>query len=280
MNRVKPGYLPSVAFCMLVACASTSILAQGDKSLEEMSRDPNQWVIPLGDFQGTRHSTLKQINTENISRLKVAWTMSTGALRGHEGQPLIIGNTMYFESAYPNHVYAVNLNNIGRIVWKFTPQQDKFAPSVACCDVVNRGVAYGDGKIIVTALDTKLYALDAKTGEVVWSAQNGDPKLGQTMTDAPLVVKDKVIVGISGGEFGVRGYLTAYDLKTGKQVWRGYSVGPDQKILFDPARTIDAATQQAVGKDSSLKTWNGDEWRLGGGTTWGWYTYDPKLNLI
>jgi PQQ-dependent dehydrogenase (methanol/ethanol family) len=280
MNWVKREYLAAVAACVFVACTSNSGHAQTDKSLEEMSTDPSQWVIPLGNYHAHRHSTLKQINNENVEKLKVAWTMSTGALRGHEGQPLVIGDMMYFESAYPNHVYAVNLNEIGRIVWKFTPQQDKFAPSVACCDVVNRGLAYGEGKILVTALDTKLYALDAKTGEVVWSAQNGDPKLGQTMTDAPLVVKDKVIVGISGGEFGVRGFLTAYDLKTGKQVWRAYSVGPDKEILFDPVRTVDGATQQPVGENSSLKTWNSEEWKLGGGTTWGWYSYDPKLNLI
>lgn len=280
MKWAKRNYMTWLAICLGFGSISPLAYAQADKPLDEMSRDASQWVIPLGNYYATRHSTLKQINNENVAKLKVAWTMSTGALRGHEGQPLVIGDMMYLESAYPNHVYAVNLNNIGRIVWKFTPEQDKFAPSVACCDVVNRGLAYADGKIIVTALDTKLYALDAKTGEVIWSAQNGDPKLGQTMTDAPLVVKDKVIVGISGGEFGVRGYLTAYDLKTGKQVWRAYSVGPDQEILFDPERTIDAPTQQPVGENSSLKTWTGEEWKLGGGTTWGWYSYDPRLNLV
>jgi lanthanide-dependent methanol dehydrogenase len=280
MNRSGRLWLFGVVLVALMALEPGPAFAQADGSLETMSRDANQWVIPLGDYHATRHSSLKQINSDNVGKLKVAWTMSTGALRGHEGQPLVVGDLMYVESAYPNYVYAVNLNDIGRIVWKFAPQQDKFAPSVACCDVVNRGVAYADGKILMTALDTKLYALDAKTGEVIWTAQNGDPKLGQTMTDAPLVGKDKVIVGISGGEFGVRGYLTAYDLKTGKQVWRAYSVGPDQDILFDPDKTLDGATQQAVGKDSSLKTWQGDEWKLGGGTTWGWYSYDSQLNLI
>ncbi len=206
--------------------------------------------------------------------------MSTGTLRGQEGQPLVVGNMMYFESSYPNFVYAIDLDNVGQIVWKFAPEQDKFSPSVACCDLVNKGVAYADGKILISTLDTHVYALDAKTGKVVWSAQNGDPQLGQTMTIAPLVVHDKVIVGISGGEYGVRGHLTAYDLNTGKMVWRANSVGPDKDILFDPDKTIDAATQQPVGKDSSLKTWQQDDWKLGGGTTWGWYTYDPQLNLV
>jgi PQQ-dependent dehydrogenase (methanol/ethanol family) len=236
--------------------------------------------LPLGSYAGIRHSTLTQINTKNADKLHVAWTMSTGTLRGQEGQPLVVGNMMYFESSYPNFVYAINLDNVGQIVWKFAPEQDKFSPSVACCDLVNKGVAYADGKILVTTLDTHVYALDAKTGKVVWTASNGDPQLGQTMTMAPLVVHDKVIVGISGGEYGVRGYLSAFDLKTGKLVWRANSVGPDADILFDPVKTLDGATGQPVGKDSSLKTWNQDEWKLGGGTTWGWYTYDPQLNLV
>jgi len=238
------------------------------------------WTIPLGSYSAIRHSSLKQIDKTNAAKMKMAWSMSTGTLRGQEGQPLVVGNMMYFESSYPNYVYAVNLDDVGKIVWKFSPEQDKFAPSVACCDVVNRGVAYADGKILSSALDTKLYALDAKTGKVLWTAINGDPKIGQTMTSAPLVVRDKVIVGIAGGEYGVRGYITAYDLNTGKQAWRAYNVGPDQEILVDPQKTIDGATEQPVGEHSSLKTWRGDEWKLGGGTTWGWLTYDPQLNLI
>jgi lanthanide-dependent methanol dehydrogenase len=248
-------------------------------SLDAMSQDANQWVMPLGNYSGTRHSKLNQITAQNVGRLQVAWTMSLGTLRGQEGQPLVVGNMMYLVSSYPNYVYAIDLNNYWRIAWKFAPEQDKLAPSVACCDVVNRGVSYADGKIIAISLDAHVYALDAKTGKVLWSAQNGDPKLGQTMTGAPLVVKDKVLVGISGGEFGVRGYVTAYDLNTGKQVWRAHSVGSDQDILFD-AKTIDGATQQPAGANSSLKTWMNDEWKLGGGTTWGWYSYDPQLNLF
>ena len=187
---------------------------------------------------------------------------------------------MYFESSYPNYVYAIDLNNIGRIVWKFSPVQDKSAPSVACCDLVNRGLAYADGKILATTLDGHLYALEASTGKVLWKARNADPKRGETLTAAPLVVHDKVIVGISGGEYGARGHLDAYNLKTGKHEWRAYSTGPDEEMLVDPEKTIDGATQKPVGKDSSLKTWEGEEWKLGGGTTWGWYTYDPKLNLV
>jgi len=278
MSSRKPFWCLTISLCLGVVVAPT--LTRADGPLETDAQDPNQWVIPLGSYSGIRHSKLAQINTRNAAKLRVAWTQSTGTLRGQEGQPLVVGNTMYFESSFPNYVYSLDLDNVGRINWKFAPEQDKFAPSVACCDLVNRGVAYADGKILVTTLDTHVYALDAKTGKVIWSAQNGDPQLGQTMTSAPLVVHDKVIVGISGGEFGVRGHLSAYDLKSGKLAWRAFSVGPDEDILVDPNKTLDGATQQPVGKDSSLKTWQNEEWKLGGGTTWGWYTYDPQLNLV
>ena len=156
---------------------------------------------------------------------------------------------MYFESSYPNFVYAIDLDSYWRIVWKFAPEQDKFSPSVACCDLVNNGVAYADGKIFATTLDTHLYALDAKTGKVLWSAQERRSEAGPDHDLGSAGGQDKVIVGISGGEYGVRGYLTAYDLNTGKLVWRANSVGPDEDILFDPAKTIDGATQQPVGTE-------------------------------
>jgi PQQ-dependent dehydrogenase (methanol/ethanol family) len=280
MTWMKKHCWLAIAILCYLAIASTFTFAQGNEDLAKMSQDANQWVIPLGDYSGTRHSSLNQINAQNAWKLKVAWTMSTGALRGHEGQPLVVGKMMYFESAFPNYVYAIDLDTYWRIVWKFTPQQDKLAPSVACCDLVNRGLAYANGKILMTTLDAKVYALDAKTGKVLWTAQNGDPKLGQTMTGAPLIIRDKVLVGISGGEYGVRGYVSAFNLETGNLVWRGYSVGPDSDILVDPAKTVDGATQRPVGANSSLKTWENEEWKLGGGTTWGWYTYDPQLNLF
>src|ERR1700734_4298354 len=225
MNRTKQLFRLTIAFgtCALLA----PVFTLADDTLQKDSEDPNQWVIPLGNYGGNRHRKLSQINSHNAGKLKVSWTMSTGTLRGQEGQPLVVGNMMYFESSHPNVVYAIDLDKVGQIVWKFSPEQDKFSPSVACCDLVNKGVAYADGKILVSTLDTHVYALDAKTGKVLWSAQTGDPQLGQTMTIAPLVVHDKAIVGISGAENGVRGYLTAYDLNTGTLVWRANSVGPD-----------------------------------------------------
>ncbi|MGZ3519313.1 MAG: methanol/ethanol family PQQ-dependent dehydrogenase, partial [Vulcanimicrobiaceae bacterium] len=257
---------------LTIHTTTTQASAQQQVSLASMSQDDSQWVMPSKDYGNLRYSSLDQINGDNVKNLHVAWMMSTGATRGHEGQPIVIGNMMYFESAYPNHVFAIDLNNDYAIKWQFTPQQDSFATSVACCDLVNRGVAYADGKIIADALDGTVYALNAGTGQVEWKYKNADPELGQTVTSAPLVVKNRVIVGVSGGEFGVRGYLTALDLSTGHKVWRAYSEGPDSDVLIPK----DFHGPHNAG----VNTWHGDQWKVGGGTTWGWYAYDPKLDLL
>lgn len=263
------------------AHGQTQSNAQGQTgSLAQMAQNPKEWVMPGGNYAVWRYSKLAQINAKNVGRLQAAWTMSSGTARGFEGQPLVIGDMMYFETPYPNYVYAVDLNHTDRIAWKFEPPPDPNAPPVACCDVVNRGVAYADGMIFANALDGKVYALDAKTGKVAWTATNADPLKGQTITAAPLVIKNLVLVGVSGAEYGVRGYLTAFNIHNGKRVWKAYSVGPDKDLLFDPNKTIDGATQKPVGPDSSVKTWRGTEWKPGGGTTWGWYSYDPKLDLV
>jgi lanthanide-dependent methanol dehydrogenase len=258
-----------------VLLAAGPLYAQSD--LGKMAQNANDWVMPAKDYANTRYSTLNQINTGNVGKLQVAWTFSTGVLRGHEGGPLVIGDVMYVHAPFPNTVYALDLNNDGKILWKYEPKQDPSVIPVMCCDTVNRGVAYGDGKIFLHQADDKLVALDAKTGKQVWSATNGDPKKGQTGTSAPLVVKDKVLVGTSGGEFGVQCSLAAYDINSGKLVWRGYSEGPDDQMLVDDKTT---ALGKPIGKDSSLKTWEGDQWKIGGGCTWGWISYDPQLNLV
>jgi PQQ-dependent dehydrogenase (methanol/ethanol family) len=260
--------------------SAAALLAAGPlyaQDLGKMSQNANDWVMPAKDYANTRYSTLNQINTGNVGKLQVAWTFSTGVLRGHEGGPLVIGDVMYVHAPFPNTVYALDLNNDGKILWKYEPKQDPSVIPVMCCDTVNRGVAYGDGKIFLHQADDKLVALDAKTGKPVWSATNGDPKKGQTGTSAPLVVKDKVLVGTSGGEFGVQCSLAAYDINSGKLVWRGYSEGPDDQMLVDDKTT---ALGKPIGKDSSLKTWEGDQWKIGGGCTWGWISYDPQLNLV
>ena len=270
-----------ISLTMGTVISAAALLAAGplyaQSDLGKMSQNSNDWVMPAKDYANTRYSTLKQINTGNVGKLQVAWTFSTGVLRGHEGGPLVIGDVMYVHAPFPNTVYALDLNNDGKILWKYEPKQDPSVIPVMCCDTVNRGVAYGDGKIFLHQADDKLVALDAKTGKPVWSATNGDPKKGQTGTSAPLVVKDKVLVGTSGGEFGVQCSLAAYDINSGKLVWRGYSEGPDDQLLVDDKTT---ALGKPIGKDSSLKTWEGDQWKIGGGCTWGWISYDPQLNLV
>jgi lanthanide-dependent methanol dehydrogenase len=265
------------ATCLGAMAVFAAGAANANEELSKMAQNPKDWVMPAGDYANTRYSKLNQINASNVGKLQVAWTFSTGVLRGHEGGPLILGNIMYVHTPFPNKVYALDLSQDNKIVWKYEPKQDPNVIPVMCCDTVNRGVAYGDGKIFLHQADTTLVALDAKTGQVVWSVKNGDPSKGATGTSAPLVVKDKVLVGISGGEFGVQAHMTAYDIKTGKQVWRGYSEGPDDQILVDEKTT---ALGKPVGKDSSLKTWQGDQWKIGGGATWGWISYDPELNLV
>jgi PQQ-dependent dehydrogenase (methanol/ethanol family) len=251
--------------------------ASANDELLVMQDNAAWWVMPNGNYDATRFSSLSHINADNVGDLKVAWTFSTGVLRGHEGGPLVIGDTMYIHTPFPNIVFALDLNDDGRIIWKYEPKQDPNVIPVMCCDTVNRGVAYGNGKIILAQADAMLVALDAKTGAVAWKVKNGDPGVGATMTASPLVIKDNVIVGISGGEFGVRGHITAYDLATGKRVWRGYSMGPDADTLMTPQTTH---MGNPVGKDSGINTWEGDQWKIGGGTTWGWYAYDPDLNLV
>jgi len=258
-----------------VSCSGTAL---GNTELLKMQQNPSDWVMPNGNYSSTRFSELDQINASNVKDLKVAWTFSTGVLRGHEGGPLVIGDVMYVHTPFPNKVFALDLNNDGKILWKYEPRQDPSVIPVMCCDTVNRGVAYGDGKIFLSQADTTLVALDAKTGKKIWEVKNGDPSTGATSTAAPMVVNDKVYVGISGGEFGVRGHLTAYNIKDGSMAWRAYSMGPDSDILMDPQKTTHLG--KPVGKDSGLNTWQGDQWKIGGGATWGWYSYDPDLNLV
>jgi lanthanide-dependent methanol dehydrogenase len=262
------------ASAMLTAAGAVS----ASPELLKMQQNADEWVMPNGNYSSTRYSKLDKINTKNVKNLKVAWTFSTGVLRGHEGGPLVIGDVMYVHTPFPNKVFALDLNDNGRIIWKYEPRQDTSVIPVMCCDTVNRGLAYGDGKIFLSQADTTLVALDAKTGKKAWSVVNGDPKKGATSTAAPMVVKDKVYIGISGGEFGVRGYMTAYNVKDGSMAWRGYSMGPDSDTLMDPQKTTFMG--KPVGKDSGTATWQGDQWKIGGGATWGWYSYDPDLNLI
>jgi lanthanide-dependent methanol dehydrogenase len=264
-----------------VAALAIPGTALANADVAKLIKDPKNWAMQAGNFENQRYSTLNQINKKNVKDLKVAWTFSTGVLRGHEGGPLVIGDTLFIHSPFPNKVFAIDLET-QKIKWKYEPKQDPSVIPVMCCDTVNRGLAYAEGKVFLQQADTTLVALDSKSGKVLWSTKNGNPKIGETNTNAPHVFKDKVITGISGGEFGVRGFVAAYDINTGKQVWKGYSTGPDAEMLMDPEKTMTWTNGKMapVGKDSSLKTWQGDQWKIGGGTTWGWYSYDPQENLM
>jgi len=270
MNKVNT-FLVALAIPLLTGVASAN------QSVTEAAANPDNWATWGGDYGGTRYSKLDQINKGNVKDLQVAWTFSTGVLRGHEGGPLVIGDTMYVQTPFPNKVFSINLEDQS-INWQYEPKQNPDTIPVMCCDTVNRGLAFGDGKIFLQQADTTLVALDAKSGKKIWSVKNGDPKKGETNTNAPLVVKDMVYTGISGGEFGVRGFLAAYSIKDGSLVWKCASTGPDAEMCVDPEKTTHLG--QPIGKDSSLKSWKGDQWKIGGGTTWGWYSYDPETNLV
>jgi PQQ-dependent dehydrogenase (methanol/ethanol family) len=241
--------------------------------------EDGQWVIPAKNYASTRYSGLDQITTGNVKSLQVAWTFSTGVVRGHEGAPLVVGDTMYLVAPFPNDLYAFDLTQPGAPTkWSFKPSPAAAAQGVACCDVVNRGAAYANGRIFYNTLDDHTVAVDAATGKQVWKTQVGDINRGETITMAPLVVKNKVLVGNSGGELGVRGWLTALDADTGRIAWRAYSTGPDKDVLIGP--DFKPFYAQDRGTDLGVKTWPSEAWKIGGGTVWGWISYDPELNLI
>jgi lanthanide-dependent methanol dehydrogenase len=244
-----------------------------------LEHDDGQWVMPAKNYASTRFSGLDEINAQNVGRLGVSWTFSTGMVAGHEAAPLVVGSTMFIVTPFPNMVYAFDLSQAGAPMrWQYDPKPLGAAKGVACCDLVNRGAAYADGTLFFNTLDGRTIALDADTGRPKWITQLGDINKGETMTMAPLVVKGKVLVGNSGGEFGVRGWLVALEATSGAVAWRAYSTGPDRDVLIGPNFKPFYAGDR--GNDLGITTWPGEGWRTGGGTVWGWISYDPELDLI
>ena len=298
----------------LVAGLSVAMpmIASAAADQEKAIANPDNWAAPRGDYTNQAYSKLTQINQGNVKNLKAAWTFATGVNRGHEGSPVVVGNMMYVHTAFPNNIYALDLNDNQKIVWSYFPKQDPSVQAVLCCDNVNRGLGYGDGKIFLQQNDGTLVALDAASGKKVWDVKNTDPKVGATNTNAPHVIKDKVLTGCSGAEFGVRCFIQAYNIKDGSVAWKAYSTGPDSEVLIgkdfnkdtplysalsvyeDVAggnkqggsfKKIDTAKLQGGDKDLGLKTWLKpqavkDGWQHGGGSVWGWWPYDPKTNLV
>jgi alcohol dehydrogenase (cytochrome c) len=291
MNRLSQKVLSGgIAAGLLVAVAASANAQAARTGAWTYGAAEGEWSMTGRDYSLQRFSPLKTITTANVTGLRPVWTFSTGTLRGHEGNPLVIGNVMYVQTSFPNIVYALDLSKEGApLIWKHVPNQSPDAIPIACCDLVNRGLAYHkSGKLYIQLLQGELLALDAKTGKELWKARHADKsgagteatgyKQGATMTNAPIVIGDVVIGGISGGEFGVRGRVTAWDANTGKHLWVGYSTGPDSEVMISGDANVNYPSHK--GKDLGVTTWQGDEWKRGGGTTWGWYSYDPELNLF
>jgi PQQ-dependent dehydrogenase (methanol/ethanol family) len=273
------GWVAAVMCAIAAAGASAQPPSRATAPSSAAPKDDFQWSMPAKNYASTRFTELNQINTATVAGLRPEFTFSLGVDRGQEAAPIVVGGTMYIVSAYPNVVYALDLTKTGApLKWQYNPRPLAAAQGVACCDVVNRGAVFAGGKIVFNTLDNHTIALDAKTGKPVWNVKLGDINRGETMTMAPLVVKNKVLVGNSGGEFGVRGWLTALDLATGKIAWKAYSTGPDKDVLigpdFKPVYAMDRGT------DLGVKSWPPEAWKIGGGTVWGWISYDPELNLI
>jgi PQQ-dependent dehydrogenase (methanol/ethanol family) len=274
-----------ICFAFVLSCLALTV-GSGSRA-EELApngvrqppeKEDGQWLMPAKNFASTRYSQLDQIRVDNVKDLKVAWTFSTGVDRGQEAAPIVSGSTMFIVTPYPNIVYALDLTNAGALKWKYEPVPSPAAQGVACCDVVNRGLVLADGKIIFNTLDAHTIALDAASGKELWKTKVGEINLGETVTMAPLVVKDMVYVGNSGGEFGVRGWLVALSLREGRELWRAYSTGPDSDVRIGPE--FKPFYEGDRGKDLGVSTWPPDQWQMGGGTVWGWISYDPETNLI
>jgi PQQ-dependent dehydrogenase (methanol/ethanol family) len=241
--------------------------------------DEGNWPMAAKDYANTRYSGLDQINSGNVKDLKPAFTFSTGVLRGHEAAPIVVDDTMYIVAPYPHQLFALDLKQPGApMKWRFDPKPDASAQGVACCDVVNRGAAYADGRIFFNTLDNHTIAVDAKTGKEIWRTRLGDINAGETMTMAPLVVNGRVLVGNSGGELGVRGWLAALDAASGKIAWRAYSTGPDSDVLI--GESYKPYYAQDRGKDLGVSTWPAGAWKIGGGNVWGFVSYDPEADLL
>lgn len=245
----------------------------------QLEQDDGQWLRATKDYANTRFSSLDQINQSNVTQLRPAFTFSTGVDHGQEAAPIVANGTMYIATPWPNVLYALDLTKPGApLKWKYEPNPSPAAKGEACCDWVSRGAAYDNGKVFFNTLDGYTLAVDANTGKLVWRTHLADITRGETITMAPMVVKNHVLVGDSGGEFGVRGWLAALDTGSGKVAWKAFSTGPDKEVLIGPRFKPFYASDQ--GTDLGVKTWPPDAWRVGGGTVWGFLAYDPTLNLV
>jgi PQQ-dependent dehydrogenase (methanol/ethanol family) len=274
--RMPRSALISMLGCLGAAAVNAdSVRAAG---AEAPVGEDGQWSMPSKDYAATRYSGLAEITRQNAGALHPLWSFSTGVLGGHEGQPLVVGDTMYVVTPWPNVLYAFDLTREGYpLRWKYRPEVSANAIGISCCDTVNRGAFYADGKIIYNLLDGHTVAVEASSGRELWNTQIADVSNGETTTMAPLVVRDRVIVGASGGEFGIYGWVKGLDLKSGRTVWTAHNMGPDTDML---ARTDTFKAPYDSGVDLGARSWANDSWHTGGAPVWGWISYDPELDLI
>src|SRR5436309_3326783 len=255
-----------------LAALAAQLLPTGSFAQIQNQPDDFQWPMPGKNYSATRFSTLDQINTGNVKNLNLAWTFSTGLTRGHEAAPLVVNNTMYIVTPWPNLLYALDLTTPGAPAkWTYSPQPSSSSQGVACCDVVNRGAAYFNGRIYYNTLDMHTVAIDAATGKEIWNTAVGDMKKGESTTMAPIVAKGVVLVGNSGGEFGVRGWMAGLDAENGKIKWRAYGTGPDKDVLIGP--NFKPFYEHDRGTDLGVKTWPGETWKIGGAAAWSWISF-------
>src|SRR5216117_4470226 len=213
-----------------------------------------EWPMPAKDYAATRYSGLSEITGANAGRLRPVWSFSTGVLGGHEGQPLVVDTTMYVVTPYPNVLYAFDLKRAGYpLKWKYRPDVNPTALGLACCDAINRGAVYADGKVIYNLLDGHTVAVDAISGREVWKTQIADMQQGETTPMAPFVARNRVIVGPSGGEFGIYGWVKGLDVATGKVLWTAHNMGPDSLMLAQPGRG-----NYVADPNIGVSTWLGD----------------------
>tara|TARA_R110002124_G_scaffold50103_1_gene146149 strand:+ start:4279 stop:6495 length:2217 start_codon:yes stop_codon:yes gene_type:complete len=251
----------------LVAVAPAA--AVNAQRLQQADKEPGNWMSHGRTYSEQRFSPLSQINDQTVSSLGLAWSFDMDTQRGIEATSIVVDGVMYTTGAW-SIVYALDART-GKLLWTFDPKVPKEKAKHTCCDVVNRGVAVWKGQLFFGALDGRLFALNARTGKVKWEVATFDPDLPYTITGAPRVVKDKVLIGNGGAEFGVRGFLGAYNVKDGSLAWRFYTVPGDPALGFES----DAMKMAA-------QTWNGEWWKLGGGggTVWDSMAYDPELDLL
>ena len=291
MTRIGAIRLVGGLMAALIGLAGPGM---ANEEIEKRAKDPNTWPAPGRDNKLTRHSPLKDINTDNVAKLQMVWSQSTGALRGHEGQPLVIDDVggkpmMFFISGCPNMAQCNIAQGLDlsdpdnpKQIWNYVKKDDRDESAVprACCDTVNRGASYADGKLVYGTLDGYVIALDAQTGKEAWVVKHAWPEKGETITSAPLIAENLVIIGFGGDEFAARGRVTAYDLKDGKKVWDCHSTGSDKDVCLTKETNKANPHYGVAGTDLGIKTFPGEDWKIGGGAAWGWYSYDPELKLV